>query len=524
MSLLSVEKLTLSVADQNGNKIYLVEDLSFSLEAHQSLGIVGESGSGKTLTALAICKLLSPEITQDSQKIQFLNQPLHQFTRKQMENILGKEIGFVFQEPMSSLNPLHTIGQQIEELLKKHTRLTASERRSEITALLHKVGLDSISYKRLPHTLSGGQRQRVMIAMAIACKPKLLILDEPTTALDVTIAKQILLLLKSLQQELGLAMIFISHDLKVIQFIADNVIVMQSGKVCEQGRTDDILKQPQHPYTQSLINSRPDGAAIRLTTTTPLMTIDALTVNLQKIRWFNRSQANIILHPVNLKLLKGESLGIVGESGSGKTTLALALLRLIQSAGSVIYLGKSVMDFNKTELIAFRKTAQIVFQDPMAALNPRMTIRDIIGEGLKVHYKSLTRTEYNLKISETLKEVGLDESCLERYPHAFSGGQRQRINLARALILKPKMIVLDEPTSALDLLLQKRMIALLKDLQAKYGLSYLFISHDLSVIKSMCHRVLVLKNGNIVEENTTQALFEAPQNAYTQALIESAFI
>ncbi len=299
---------------------------------------------------------------------------------------------------------------------------------------------------------------------------------------------------------------------------------MQSGKVCEQGRTDDILKQPQHPYTQSLINSRPDGAAIRLTTTTPLMTIDALTVNLQKIRWFNRSQANIILHPVNLKLLKGESLGIVGESGSGKTTLALALLRLIQSAGSVIYLGKSVMDFNKTELIAFRKTAQIVFQDPMAALNPRMTIRDIIGEGLKVHYKSLTRTEYNLKISETLKEVGLDESCLERYPHAFSGGQRQRINLARALILKPKMIVLDEPTSALDLLLQKRMIALLKDLQAKYGLSYLFISHDLSVIKSMCHRVLVLKNGNIVEENTTQALFEAPQNAYTQALIESAFI
>lgn len=524
MSLLSVEKLTLSVTDNNHNTTYLVKDLSFSLEAHQSLGIVGESGSGKTLTALAICKLLSPEITQDAQKIQFLNQPLHQFTRKQMEHILGKEIGFVFQEPMSSLNPLHSIGQQIEELLKKHTLLTASERRAEITVLLHKVGLDTLSYKRLPHTLSGGQRQRVMIAMAIACKPKLLILDEPTTALDVTIAKQILSLLQSLQQELGLAMIFISHDLKVIQFIADNVIVMQSGTVCEQGKTNEILKNPQHPYTQALIHSRPDGNAIPLTTNTPLMTINKLTVNLQKTNWFNKPSANIILHPVNFKLLKGESLGIVGESGSGKTTLALALLRLIQSTGSIIYLEKSVMDFDKTELVEFRKTAQIVFQDPMAALNPRMTIRDIIGEGLKVHYKDLTHAEYDHKISETLKEVGLDESCLKRYPHAFSGGQRQRINLARALILKPKMIVLDEPTSALDLLLQKKMITLLKDLQAKHGLSYLFISHDLSVIKSMCHRVLVLKNGAIVEENTTQDLFASPKNAYTKTLIESAFI
>ncbi|GBU09483.1 microcin C ABC transporter ATPase [Gammaproteobacteria bacterium] len=517
--LLLVENLTLKYLEQT-----LVDKLSFSLDQGKSLGIVGESGSGKTLTALAICQLLVPEIKRDG-NITLLDKRLDQFSAKKMQQVLGREIGFVFQEPMSSLNPLHCIGKQIEETLKLHTLLDKRARYKEVLALLEQVGLSNIEYTRLPHTLSGGQRQRVMIAIAIACKPKLLILDEPTTALDVTVAQQILILLKSLQSQLGLAMIFISHDLNVIKFIADDLLVMRAGVICERGKTSAILAAPKHEYTQELINSAPDGCAHSLIVRENLLDVHNLSVDIERKNWLGRSKiSKNILQALSFSIAKGEVLGIVGESGSGKTTLGLAILKLIKAQGSIVYLGKETTNFSKIENKAMRKEMQVVFQDPLAALNPRLKVKDIIEEGLLVHFKHLSKSERYQKILDIIAEVGLSEESLSRYPHAFSGGQRQRINLARALILNPKFIVLDEPTSALDLTLQKRMIALLKDLQAKHGLSYLFISHDLRVIKALCHRVIVLKEGAVIETNDTQALFANPQNSYTKELLNAAFM
>lgn len=495
-----------------------VDDVSFELNQGEVLGIVGESGSGKSLTSLSILGLLPYPKAYHKPNSSILFEGEELLNSPKLNTIRGNDISFIFQEPMSSLNPLHTIEKQIAETLIHHQHMSPSTARREVLRLLKMTGIQNARQrmKAYPFELSGGQRQRVMIAMAIANHPKILIADEPTTALDVTIQAQILDLLLNLRQKLNMAIIFISHDLNVIRKIADRVCVMHAGKIVECGQTEDIFKNPQQSYTKTLINSiRP------LKNNTNERGMDILRVSnlsvvfpLQKNFWGKVTKELKAVDSVSFSLKQGQTLGIVGESGSGKTTLGLALCKLINFNGSVEYIDITEKNFHKK--------IQIVFQDPYNSLNPRMNIEEIIGEGLLVHFSHLNKVEKHSRIIKVLQEVGLEASDLNKYPHEFSGGQRQRIAIARALILEPQILILDEPTSALDITIQAQILKLLQDIQKSRGLSYIFISHDMHAVYAISDQIAVMKNGQIIERSNRDAIFQSPQNPYTQQLIKAS--
>lgn len=554
MTLLTVNHLNITLAGREPRA--LVKDVSLAIQPGETLALVGESGSGKSLTALAIMRLLgkqfnlSGEILFDKLCILKRSEPGgepalsnascmgQEASTEAMERLRGNDISMIFQEPMTALNPLHTIGKQIDESLSCGAQgastgslalgkdpvqpPTASHR---IRTLLDQVGLSHFKDRldAFPHQLSGGERQRVMIAMAIANTPKLLIADEPTTAVDVHVQQTILDLLNQLKRDLKMSMLFITHDLPLVKRMADKVAVMKQGEIVEQGKVADVFSNPKHAYTKALLESAPKGRAISCPQdAATLMTAENLTVKFPIKRGvFARVVGyNTAVEEVSFEIKKGETIGIVGESGSGKTTLAFALLRMQRFEGKAVYMGKALDTLNRSDLLKLRKNMQMVFQDPFSSLNPRMTVGQIIGEGLKVHEPQTTNHESRIRV--ILEKVGLAADMAERYPHEFSGGQRQRISIARALVLEPKLVILDEPTSALDLTVQSQIIDLLKKFQQEQGLSYIFISHDLRVIRAISHRVLVLKSGRIVESADTETLFSRPQHEYSQRLIEAA--
>jgi len=525
-ALLSVEHLTVRFGAST-----VVDDVSLTIDAGEKFALVGESGSGKSITALSVLGLVDGAST--SGRIVFDGNDLRGFSEPRMRAIRGGEIAMIFQEPMTALNPLHTIGAQIVEVLRLHEKLGRGEARDRAIALLDRTGIPEPARRvdAWPHQLSGGQRQRAMIAMALACKPRLLIADEPTTALDVTIQAQILALLDELQAELGMALLFITHDLNLVRRFTHRVGVMERGKLVETGRTAAVFASPQHRYTQALLASRPKRAV-------PAVDVDApVLVEAREIRvsfevshgGFRRRRFDAVRR-ATLSLRRGEALGIVGESGSGKTTLGLALLALQPiAAGAVTLDGTRIDGADRDTLRAMRRRIQVVFQDPFGSLSPRMTIGRIVGEGLALHRPELGRAERDALVVQMLAEVGLGAGSglagvLDRYPHEFSGGQRQRIAIARAVILRPEVLVLDEPTSALDVSVQRQMLALLGELQRRYGMSYVFISHDLAVVRAMSHRVLVMKDGDIVESGDAEALFAAPREPYTRELLAAAHL
>ena len=511
---------------QSDSTIQAVKDVSLNLYPGKTLGLVGESGSGKSITALSILKLL-PDNAIISGQTHFNGQNLTQLTTEQIRHIRGHQISMIFQEPMTALNPLHTIEKQICEVLTLHLGLSQHQASIRALELLELVGINDARYRlqAYPHQLSGGQRQRVMIAMALACEPKLLIADEPTTALDVTVQRQILKLLQELQQKLGMAILFISHDLNLIRHVSDDICVMKDGLIVEQGQTETLFKQATHPYTQQLLEAEPSGRPVKLNSDQEII----LKCNNLKIwfpikRGFFQKTVDHIkaVTDLSISVRQGETLGIVGESGSGKTTLGLAILKLIKANGTIQFHNHAIDSMSEKQYRPLRKAMQIVFQDPYGSLSPRMTISDIIGEGLDIH-QSESSNNRDQSIFQALQDVGLDPASRNRYPHEFSGGQRQRIAIARAIVLKPELIVLDEPTSALDRTVQSQIIELLRGLQEKYGLSYIFISHDLAVVKAMSHRILVMKSGQLVEQGQTDEIFHSPKDGYTKALIEAAF-
>ncbi|OED45704.1 microcin ABC transporter ATP-binding protein [Endozoicomonas sp. (ex Bugula neritina AB1)] len=523
--LLEIENLQVRF-HQGDDSVHAVRGVNLTLNAGETLGLVGESGSGKSISALSILQLL-PGNAEYTGRINFDGQQLLDFSKDKMRTIRGHQISMIFQEPMTALNPLHPIEKQISEVLGIHLGLRNSEASKRTLELLELVGIrDAESrMKSYPHELSGGQRQRVMIAMALACEPRLLIADEPTTALDVTVQRQILSLLAELQKKLGMAILFISHDLNLIRHVSDRICVMKDGKLVEQGETAKVFNNPEHPYTIDLLNAEPSGEPL------PLSNNRSTLLNGSDIRvWFpikrgflNRTVDHIrAVTDISAHLKQGETLGIVGESGSGKTTLGMALLKLQSSTGDIQFNDEDIHHLNEQEFRPYRREMQVVFQDPYGSLSPRMTVAEIIGEGLDIH-KLANGIDRESMIIEALKDVGLDTGCRHRYPHEFSGGQRQRISIARALVLKPKLIVLDEPTSALDRTVQSQVIELLRGLQRKYNLSYIFISHDLAVVKAMSHRILVMQDGRVVEQGSTQQIFQAPKENYTQQLLKAAF-
>ncbi len=510
MSIISVNNLNLSFAD---NKI--LRDVSFSIEKGEMLAVVGESGSGKSLTALSLMGL-QPASAEISGDIFFKDGILQ---KNNFRKLRGKKISMIFQEPMTALNPLHTIEKQIQEMGSK----------TSVEDLLAKVGLEKFIHRKnsYPHELSGGERQRVMIAMAIANNPDLLIADEPTTAVDVTIQIKILKLLKELQNSLNIAILFITHDLTLVRRLADRVLVMYKGEIVEQGSVAEVFSSPKHEYTKKLLSSEPKGSPLPV----PANAKTILECNNLKVHFpiksgiFRRISGYVkAVDEVSLSLSESSTLGIVGESGSGKTTLAFAMLRLIKSEGKIIFLGKETHNLQTTEIRHLRSQMQLVFQDPYSSLNPRMRVRQIIEEGLLVHYPKKPESEREEEIDKILLEVGLSAGMKERYPHEFSGGQRQRISIARAMVLKPSLVVLDEPTSALDLSVQSQIIELLKNFQQSRKLSYMFISHDLRVIRAMAQNLIVMKSGKVVEQGKTEEIFKSPKSDYTKTLIESAFL
>lgn len=505
-----------------------VKGVNFELNSGETMALVGESGSGKSVTALSILKLLPyPQATHPQGKIQFKGENLLEVSNERLRKIRGREISMIFQEPMTSLNPLHTIEKQIGEALILHSNFRGTQLRARVIELLELVGFAD-AYDRLhsyPHQLSGGQRQRVMIAMALATEPSLLIADEPTTALDVTTQAQILDLLKKLQKKFDMALLLITHDLSIVQKMAEKIVIMQQGECVEAGLTKNVFKNPQHPYTQQLLNSEPRGIVQDLKKDLPVV-LETKKLSVKFVRkspFFSPKTYFDAVKEVSLQVRRGETLGIVGESGSGKTTLAFSLLRLQESSGEIFLEGNPIHDLKNKNLKALRHKFQIVFQDPFGSLNPRMTIAEIIGEGLKIHHSNLTFSQREDLIMEALKEVSLDPETRHRYPHEFSGGQRQRIAIARALILKPQILVLDEPTSALDKAVQVEVLNLLKKIQEKYGLTYIFISHDLKIIRAISHHVIVMRQGSVVEFGPTQNVYEKPSHPYTQALFKAAF-
>ncbi len=526
--LLSVRDL--SVAFRSGDTVNtVVQDVSFDVAPGETVALVGESGSGKSVSALSVLQLLPyPAASHPSGSVRFDGRELLGADDKTLRSVRGNEISMIFQEPMSSLNPLHTVERQVGEVLKVHQGLRDEAARARTLELLDRVGIrdPESRLKSYPHQLSGGQRQRVMIAMALANTPKLLIADEPTTALDVTVQAQILRLLVELQQELGMAMLFITHDLGIVRRLAKRVNVMQGGEIVEHGPVADVFAKPEHPYTQMLISTEPSGAP----SSTPEESDISLSADDLKV-WFpvkkgllRRTVDHIkAVDGVDLTIRQGETLGIVGESGSGKTTLGLALLRLTESKGTIRFKDTEITTYGAKQMRPLRSDLQVVFQDPFGSLSPRMSVSDIIEEGLLIHHPKMGFEERDREIIRALEEVGLDPETRFRYPHEFSGGQRQRISIARALVLKPRVILLDEPTSALDMSVQAQVVELLRDIQVKHNLAYLFISHDLKVVRALSHRILVMKDGKVVESGTRKAIFEAPKESYTRELIAAAF-
>ena len=522
---LAVENLYIGFR-QDGRDFHAVRGVSFTVGNGETVAIVGESGSGKSVTALSTVGLL-PDSARVTGSVKYLGREMVGATEGQLRAVRGNDISFIFQEPMTSLNPLHTIETQISESLGLHQGLKGDAARARIIELLNKVGIRDAANRlaSYPHQLSGGQRQRVMIAMALANGPELLVADEPTTALDVTIQAQILDLLADLKRSEGLSLLFITHDLGIVRRIADRVCVMQGGEIVEQGPTAEIFANPQHPYTQKLLAAEPKGRPGPVASDAPVVVeTDKLRIWFPIQRGFLRQTVGHIkaVNEATLSVRAGETLGIVGESGSGKTTLALALIRLIASTGRVTILGKDMSALTGRDLRAQRREMQIVFQDPFGSLSPRMTASEIIAEGLGVHGVEPGRNRTEM-VAEMMVEVGLDPAMAARYPHEFSGGQRQRIAIARAMILRPKLVVLDEPTSALDMTVQVQIVDLLRDLQAKWGLAYVFISHDLRVVRALSHKVMVMKDGDVVEAGESAALFANLQHAYTRALMAAAF-
>lgn len=506
----------------------VVEDISFDIKKGQTIALVGESGSGKSVTAHSILRLLPhPAASNPTGTITYGDADLLKLPLRKMRAIRGDRIAMVFQEPMTSLNPLHKISKQIGEVLALHMGMRGKAAEARIIELLTLVGIEKPETKvnAFPHQLSGGQRQRVMIAMALACEPELLIADEPTTALDVTVQLKILDLLKDLQKRMDMALLIISHDLNIVRRIAHHVCVMKEGKIVEQGDCEQLFKNPQHPYTRELIAAEPTGYPSSKKLGAELLRVDDLKVwfPLPK-RLLSRQQEYFrAVDGIDITLRQGETLGIVGESGSGKSTLGLAVLKLLKSQGKINFQGLEIDQYSQKQMRPIRRQMQVVFQDPFGSLSPRMSVGQIIGEGLKIHNIG-SREEQETAIIRALNEVGLDEDCINRYPHEFSGGQRQRIAIARAIALKPSLILLDEPTSALDRTVQKQVVELLKSLQEKYNLAYLFISHDLAVVKALSHQLMVIKSGHVVEKGPAEQLFSSPQHPYTKQLLEAAFL
>jgi microcin C transport system ATP-binding protein len=511
------------------NEVRAVKHASFRIGKGETVAIVGESGSGKTVSALSIMKLLPyPAASHPSGQILFKGMDLIKASEDEMRSIRGNGISIIFQEPMTSLNPLHSIERQVGEILKVHKGLSDEVARARVLDLLRKVGIRDPEQRldAYPHQLSGGQRQRVMIAMALANEPDLLIADEPTTALDVTIQAQILELLRDLQREMGMALLLITHDLGIVRHMAERVYVMQSGEVVEDGRTEAIFKSPQHPYTRHLLAAEPKGAPPKGNPGGALIVeTDNLKVWFPIKRGLLRRTVDHVkaVDGVSLRLRTGETLGVVGESGSGKTTLGLGILRLISSEGPIVFMGKRVDGLSSAAMRPLRKEMQIVFQDPYGSLSPRLSIGQIIEEGLEILAPELNYEGRRARVQNALKEVGIDPAGIDRYPHEFSGGQRQRIAIARAMVLEPKFVMLDEPTSALDMSIQAQIVDLLRELQKKHNLAYMFISHDLKVVRALCNYVIVMKNGKAVEEGPSEQIFGAPKEDYTKSLLAAAF-
>ena len=520
---MTVEDLRIGFV-QGGNRTEAVRGVSFDLRPGETLAIVGESGSGKSITALSTVRLL-PENAEITGRVRYRETEMLGAKERVLRGIRGNNISFIFQEPMTSLNPLHTIQKQLGESLALHQGLSGDRARARIVELLTQVDIRDPEERltAYPHQLSGGQRQRVMIAMALANDPDILIADEPTTALDVTIQAQILALLADIQRERGMAMLFITHDLTIVRRIADRVAVMKEGLIVETGPTAEIFARPQHAYTRMLLAAEPEGEP------DPVSQGAATIVDAQELKvWFpikrgvlRRTVGHIkAVNRANITVRAGETVGIVGESGSGKTTAALAIMRLISSEGRIVFLGRDIQGWRNRQLRPVRRDMQIVFQDPYGSLSPRMSIEQIVGEGLAVHGLEKGGRE---RIAGILREVGLDPAMMDRYPHEFSGGQRQRIAIARAMILEPKLVVLDEPTSALDMTVQVQIVNLLRDLQKRFGLAYIFISHDLRVVRALSHQVIVMRNGDVVESGSGRRIFETPRSDYTRALLAAAF-
>jgi microcin C transport system ATP-binding protein len=528
MTLLKVEHLSVTFG-RGPQAVEAVRDISFSIDPGEIVALVGESGSGKSVTALSILQLLPYPSAwhQGGCSIQFEGKELVDAPESLLRTIRGNRVAMIFQEPMTSLNPLHTIEKQVNEVLFVHKKMDAAQARTRTLELLRLVALPNPEQRlgAYPHELSGGQRQRVMIAMALANDPVLLIADEPTTALDVTVQAQILALLKDLQKRLGMALLLITHDLGIVRKIADKVCVMQKGEIVEQNTAKALFGAPHHPYTKMLLAAEPKGETLVVKT-------DAAEImRAQDIKVYFPIKKGLLLKTVDyiravdgvsLTVRSGETVGVVGESGSGKTTLGLALLKLLPSMGTTVFMGRYTTGLTRRQMRPLRREMQVVFQDPYGSLSPRMPIGDIVAEGLDIHKLTATKEERENRVAAALQEVGLDAAMRDRYPHEFSGGQRQRIAIARAMILKPKFVVLDEPTSALDMSVQAQIVDLLRELQHKHDVAYMFISHDLRVVKALAHYVIVMKDGKAVEQGPAAQIFGTPKEAYTKALLAAA--
>ncbi len=527
-TLLEIQDLSVAFT-QSGITSTAVDQISFDIKKGETVALVGESGSGKSVSALSVLKLLPyPAASHPTGRVMFKGNDVLQADENTLRKIRGNDITMIFQEPMTSLNPLHTIEKQIAEVLSLHKGLSGEPARERVIELLTQVGIHGPE-KRLgsyPHQLSGGQRQRVMIAMALANEPELLIADEPTTALDVTVQAQILELLSQLQRKNGLSMLFITHDLGIVRRISDRCCVMQKGEIVEQGNTAEIFNNPKHTYTRHLLAAEPKGEPPKQDKSTQLV----LEANDMKV-WFpvkkglmRRTVDHVkAVDGISLELRAGQTLGVVGESGSGKTTLGLALTRLISSQGEIAFVGKTIHQYSFKQMRGLRDQMQVVFQDPYGSLSPRMSVGEIVAEGLAIHKPDLSRIQRDDLVIKALAETGLDPETRHRYPHEFSGGQRQRIAIARAMVLEPRFVMLDEPTSALDMSVQAQVVDLLRDLQKKRGLAYMFISHDLKVVKALANEVIVMRHGKVVEQGSSDQIFENPQTEYTKALMAAAF-
>ena len=526
--LLSIQDLSVNFS-QSGRVTEAVRNVSFDIAKGETVALVGESGSGKSVTALSILKLLPyPAASHPNGKILFRGEDILDNDERDLRRVRGDDIAMIFQEPMTSLNPLHTVERQVGEILKVHRGMSDRAARERVVELLHQVRIKDPESRlgAYPHQLSGGQRQRVMIAMALANEPDLLIADEPTTALDVTVQAEILVLLKELQESRGMAMLFITHDLGIVRKVSDRVCVMTGGEIVEENPVEEIFQHPQHPYTKHLLAAEPKGRPPARDADAPIVVeADDVKVWFPIRRGLMRKTVGHIkaVDGIDLTVREGQTLGVVGESGSGKTTLGLALLRLISSEGRVVFLGSDIQGWNWKKMRPLRRDMQIVFQDPFGSLSPRLPIGEIVAEGLAIHAPHLSSAERDAKVAKVLEEVGLDPATRHRYPHEFSGGQRQRISIARAMVLEPKFVMLDEPTSALDMSVQAQVVDLLRTLQERHSLAYLFISHDLKVVRALANDVIVMRSGEVVESGPAEEIFDRPQTEYTKTLMAAAF-